>query len=232
MSNRIVAYYRVSTKRQGESGLGLDAQQTAVEEFARRNGAEVMATYQEVESGKRNDRPKLLAAIAHAKRSKAQLVVAKLDRLSRNAGFLLTLQDSGLPLVFCDLPGANEMTIGVMALVARQARQAISERVKVALAELKQRGVKLGSSRPGHWTPERNERRMVGLAKATRKGIIVRQANARTVYADLVPTIQSLRREGASLRTIAAKLNEAGHTTRRGCSWNPQQVRAILNRFA
>jgi DNA invertase Pin-like site-specific DNA recombinase len=226
----LIAYLRVSTKRQGESGLGLEAQQSAVEQFATRNGFAILATYVEVESGKRNDRPKLLAAIAHARRSKATLVVAKLDRLSRNAGFLLTLQESGLPIVFCDLPGANEMTIGVMALVARQERQAISERVKVALAELKRRGVKLGSARDGHWTPERHQLRLAGLTKARQCSAESRGRLARAVYSDLVPSMRELRQAGNSFQQIADRLNQQGHSTSTGRSFQRQDVRLILKR--
>ena len=123
----LVAYIRVSTKRQGRSGLGLEAQQEALDAYRRDHGGRVLATYREVETGKTADRPELTRAIAHAKRSGATLVVAKLDRLARNAAFLLTLQASGLPMVFLDLPGANEFTVGIMALVAQHEARMISE---------------------------------------------------------------------------------------------------------
>src|SRR5208283_3256326 len=144
----LVAYIRVSTKRQGRSGLGLEAQQEALDTYRRDHGGRVLATYREVETGKSADRPELARAIAHAKRSGATLVVAKLDRLARNAAFLLALQASGLPMAFLDLPGANEFTIGVMALVAQHEARMISERTKAALAAYKRRGGLLGGSRP------------------------------------------------------------------------------------
>ena len=130
----LVAYYRVSTKQQGASGLGLEGQKTTVESFAKSAGANIMASYTEVESGKRADRPKLAAAIAHARRSKATLVIAKLDRLSRNVAFLSALMDSGCEFVACDNPNANRLTIHILAAVAENEARAISERTKAALA--------------------------------------------------------------------------------------------------
>src|SRR5271168_400383 len=129
---RIVTYYRVSTKRQGESGLGLDGQRSAVEEYALRIGATVVASYTEVESGKRADRPELAAAIAHATRSKARLVVAKLDRLARNVAFLSALMESGADFVAIDNEHANRLTIHILAAVAEAEAKAISERTKSA----------------------------------------------------------------------------------------------------
>ena len=148
---RLISYLRVSTKRQGQSGLGIEAQRAAVEAHANLLGAKIDGEYLEVEKGRRKDRPELTKAVAHAKRTKATLVVAKLDRLSRNAGFLLTLRDSGLPLIFCDMPGANELTVGIMAVVAEAEGKMISQRTKDALQAAKRRGVKLGSARPDHW---------------------------------------------------------------------------------
>ena len=136
----IIAYYRVSTQKQGRSGLGLEAQQEALKTYQVESKARLLASYKEVETGKSADRPELNRAIAHARRSGATLVVAKLDRLSRNAAFLLTLQASGLPMVFLDLPGANEFTVGIMALVAQHEARLISERTKAALAAYKRRG--------------------------------------------------------------------------------------------
>ena len=144
----IIAYYRVSTKRQGRSGLGLDAQQAAVDSYRRETGCRLLAAYKEVETGKSATRPELDRAIAHARRSGATLVVAKLDRLARNAAFLLTLQASGLPMIFLDLPQANEFTVGIMALVAQHEAKLISERTRAALAQYKRRGGVLGGRRP------------------------------------------------------------------------------------
>src|SRR5262245_21585199 len=146
-----VAYYRVSTARQGESGLGLDAQRVAVERHVSSVGGSLVCAFTEVESGKRVTRPQLEQAILAAQREQATLIVAKLDRLARNARYLLKLRDSKLPLTFCDLPDVPDGAIGKfmiaqMALVAEFERDRISERTKSALKIAKGRGVKLGTS--------------------------------------------------------------------------------------
>ena len=136
---KFVAYYRVSTDKQGVRGLGMDAQAAAVEAFVRSHDGRIFASFEEVESGKNNDRPQLEAAIARAKILVATLLIAKLDRLSRDALFLLTLQKAGVDFVACDMPDANNFTIGIMALIAQHEREAISIRTKDALAIVKQR---------------------------------------------------------------------------------------------
>ena len=140
---KLIAYYRVSTKQQGQSGLGLDAQRVAVEAYAKAAGVKIQGEYTEVESGKRADRPKLAAAIANARRSKAKLVIAKLDRLARNVAFLSALMDSGCDFLACDNPNANRLTIHILAAVAEDEARRISERTKVALATAKARGSEL-----------------------------------------------------------------------------------------
>ncbi len=142
---RFVAYERVSTARQGRSGLGLDAQRKAIDDIVRARGAGVVARFTEVESGRKADRPELQNALQVAKLTGATLVIAKLDWLSRNAAFLLTLRDSGVRFVAVDMPEANDLTVGIMALVAQQEREAISRRTREALAVAKARGVKLGN---------------------------------------------------------------------------------------
>src|SRR3954447_16143600 len=142
---RVVAYYRVSTAAQGRSGLGLEAQRNAVARFCQGRSCEVLGEYLEVESGKRNDRPELAKALHHAKVTGATLVVAKMDRLSRNAAFLLTLRDSGAKLVAADNPDVNDMTVGILAVVAEEERKAISARTTEALQAAKARGVRLGN---------------------------------------------------------------------------------------
>jgi DNA invertase Pin-like site-specific DNA recombinase len=220
-----IGYIRVSTKRQGRSGLGLEAQQHALADYQREHGGRVLATYKEVETGKSADRPELARAIAHAKRSGATLVVAKLDRLSRNAAFLLTLQSSGLPMVFLDLPGANEFTVGVMALVAQHEARLISERTRAALQAYKRRGGKLGAALPQ--CRNLSDRARVRGRKAASKVISERARNA---YADLLPTMQEWRQAGLSQQAIADRLNEEGQTTRRGKHWNQVQVMRVLDR--
>jgi len=223
----IIAYYRVSTKSQGRSGLGLEGQQAALETYAKANASRIIASYREVETGKRKDRPELLRAVAHAKRAGATLVVAKLDRLARNAAFLLTLRDSGLPLVFCDLPNANQLTVGIMAVVAQEEARMISDRTKAALKAAKVRGVVLGSARVGHWTGREDARKAGGIKGSRIGGKAVADA-ARAAYGDLLPIIRELRAGGATLRDIADKLTGMGHTTRNGKPWNGSQVLRVL----
>ena len=127
-NTKLVAYERVSTARQGRSGLGLEAQRKAIENYANTKDATTLARFTEVESGRKNDRPELEKALQLARLTGATLVIAKLDRLSRNAAFLLTLRDSGVSFVAVDMPEANDLTVGIMALVAQQEREAISRR--------------------------------------------------------------------------------------------------------
>lgn len=142
---KIVCYLRVSTSRQGSSGLGLEAQHQAVEHYAASLLASITATFTEIETGKLNTRPQLIQALHLAKVTGATLVIAKLDRLSRNAAFLMTLQDAGVRFIAADLPQANNLTIGIMALVAQQEAEAISKRTKDALQAAKRRGTILGN---------------------------------------------------------------------------------------
>lgn len=221
----IIGYVRVSTRRQGKSGLGLEAQQQALAEHAKATGARVLTVYVEVETGKTAHRPELDKAIAHAKRSGATLAVAKLDRLARNAGFLLTLQASGLPMAFLDLPGANEFTVGIMALVAQHEAKMISERTKAALAAYKRRGGLLGASRP-----ECRNLTDKARSKGQRAASAVIAEKAREAYADLLPAMREWRDAGLSQQAIAQRLNEQGQTTRRGKPWSQVQVLRVLAR--
>jgi DNA invertase Pin-like site-specific DNA recombinase len=229
MATDIVAYCRVSTKQQGASGLGLEGQRTAVESYARQTAGRIVALYVEVESGKRADRPELAKALAHAKRSKATLCVAKLDRLSRNVEFLAKVMNSAVDFVACDNPAANRLTLHILAAVAEAEAKAISDRTKAALAAAKARGAQLGSARPGHWEG-REEARLAGArAGAKAAGLVLAKAAAEA-YADLLPILTELRDKGLSLQAIADELNGQGHTTRRGKPWNPVQVYRVLER--
>jgi DNA invertase Pin-like site-specific DNA recombinase len=225
----IIAYYRVSTKKQGESDLGLEGQRAAVEAYARQTGARIKASYLEIESGKRADRPELAKALAHVKRSKATLCVAKLDRLAKNVEFLARVMNSGVEFVACDNPAANRLTLHILSAVAEAEAKAISERTRTALAAAKARGAKLGSARPGHWKG-REAARLAGLEKARSVAAVAVAERADEAYADLVPVVSELRDRGLSLREIAAKLNDDGHTTRRGKPWNAVQVARVLER--
>lgn len=226
---KIIAYYRVSTAKQGKSGLGLEGQRAALETFASQQGATVVAEYQEIESGKRSDRPQLAKAVAHAKRSKATLVVAKLDRLSRNVAFLSALLESGVDFVAVDNPHANKFTVHILAAVAEHEAEAISLRTKAALQAAKRRGKKLGSARPGHWQGREAARQRGAIkgAAAARQAIV---SAANEAYSDLYPLVGEWRQAGRTLQQIADELNQQGHTTRRGRPWNPSQVMRVLNR--
>lgn len=223
----IIGYIRVSTKKQGMSGLGLEGQQAALEAFAERRDCKIIATYREVETGKRADRPELAKALAHAKRSKATLVVAKLDRLARNVAFLSALMESGADFVACDNEHANRLTIHILAAVAEEEARAISERTKAALAAAKRRGTRLGSARQGHWKG-REHLRTAGLLKARKHAAAARTKAANAAYTDLFPTVTGLRSDGLTFQAIAERLNADGHTTRTGKPWNHVQVMRVL----
>ena len=225
----IIAYYRVSTKQQGDSGLGLDAQKIAVEAYAKNAGAKILASYREVESGKLAERPDLARALAHARRGRATLVVAKLDRLARNVAFLSALMRSGVDFVCCDNPHANKLTIHILAAVAEDEAERISARTKAALQAAKARGMKLGSARPNHWKG-REKARLAGLARGRAVAAKVIAKAATEAYADLAPLMTEWRAEGMTLEAIAARLNAEGHTTRRGRPWNAVQVARVLER--
>jgi DNA invertase Pin-like site-specific DNA recombinase len=144
-ARRFVAYYRVSTDRQGRSGLGLEAQQKAITDYLNGGAWELVGEFIEVESGKRSDRPQLVLALEACRKRKARLVIAKLDRLSRSLAFIATLMEAGVEFVAADMPFANKLTIRILAAVAEHEREAISERTKTALAAAKARGTRLGT---------------------------------------------------------------------------------------
>jgi DNA invertase Pin-like site-specific DNA recombinase len=218
--DKFIAYFRVSTARQGRSGLGLEAQENAVNAFiASRPGARLVAPpFTEIESGKRNDRPELLKAIHRAKMTGSALLVAKLDRLSRNVAFLMTLRDSGVAFVCADQPEANNLTIGILALVAQNEREAISARTKAALACARARGVRLGSRTGGAHLQGH------GYHKAA---IVSIKASADARANDLADVLADLVSEGITSANAQAKaLNERGIITARGGKWT---ARAVLN---
>jgi DNA invertase Pin-like site-specific DNA recombinase len=219
----IIAYYRVSTGKQGKSGLGLEAQEEAVKNYQKDCAGRILATYKEVESGKRADRPELLKALAHAKRSGAVLVVAKLDRLARNVAFLSAIMDSGVDFAACDQPHASRFTLHILAAVAEHEAKMISERTKAALAAYKRRGGLLGGSRP-ECRNLTDAARECGIKHSNETN----HAKAVESYSDLLPTMLEWREAGQTLQEIAAILNEQGHTTRRGKPWNHVQVMRVL----
>lgn len=212
---RYVTYLRVSTARQGESGLGLDAQRETVEAFARQNGGEIVGQYVEVESGKRVDRPELAKALAAAKKAKAVLVVAKLDRLARNLLFVERLRESGVEFLACDQPFASKLTVQILCAVAEDEARRISERTKAALAAARRRGVKLGS-------PVAAE--TAAMARAARSAY-ASKANETTRA-----VIRDIQRAGVStLAGIASALEARGVRTPRGnTTWQPTQVARLV----
>jgi DNA invertase Pin-like site-specific DNA recombinase len=228
-SGNFVAYYRVSTEKQGRSGLGLDAQREAVRLYLNGGKWNLVGEFIEIESGKRSDRPQLAAALALCRVTNATLIVAKLDRLSRNARFLLsTVEGTGdAGVVFCDLPHIPPGALGKffvtqMASIAELEAGLISKRTKDALAAAKARGTKLGGK------PESLKNRDIG----SRKGIETNQAKAAERAIDLRPRIEEIRAAGCtSLRQIAAALNDRGIVAPRGSRWAPTQVKFLLERL-
>ena len=218
---RYVAYYRVSTLRQGQSGLGLEGQQQTVLNWLNGGNWNLIASFTEIESGKDDaNRPELAKALRACRIHKATLAISRLDRLSRDAAWLLGLEKQGYDFVIASSPNVNRLTIGVLALVAEDERRVISARTKDALARAKARGVVLGR-------PENLSRQAVGSVRGNLAKR--RKADARAV--DLMPVIEELQSEGhVSLRQLAAALTERGIRTARGRQWTATAVKNLLDR--
>lgn len=208
-----VAYYRVSTDRQGQSRLGLDAQASAVASFVTSRGGDLLTAFTEVESGRKAERPQLTAALDACRRHKATLVIAKLDRLARNVAFIARLMEAGVEFVAVDNPHATKLLIHLLAAFAEHERDQISARTKAALSAAKARGVALGNPRPAY---------------AAAKGRAVLAAEAAPARARALPVVTRLRGEGASLRAICAALAAEGVPPLRGRAWHPESVRKLL----
>lgn len=220
---KCVGYLRVSTQRQGRSGLGLEAQRSALMGFAQGRGFEVVKEFVEIESGKNDNRPQLNDALSYCQAMEATLVVAKLDRLSRDAHFLLSLKKAEVDFVAADMPDANSMTIGIMALVAQQEREAISQRTKDALAAAKARGQQLGAYRDGVWVGR------TGTAEDTAKARKARAAQALAANFKRLPMLNEVDPDRSlTLRQIAERLNVLGVPTvsKRG-KWSANSVRRL-----
>jgi DNA invertase Pin-like site-specific DNA recombinase len=216
MNGKFVAYYRVSTDKQGKSGLGLDAQRQAVENYLNGGNWKLISEFTEVESGKNSDRPQLRAAQAACKKHKAKLVIAKLDRLSRNVAFIANLLEAGTDFVAADNPHANKPMVQMMAVFAEMERDAISKRTKEALAAARARGVRLGNPR---------------LAQARAEVNAARQEAADSFAAGVLPIIKQIQKSGvSSLRGVAKALSARGIKTARGGEWTAVQVSDILRR--
>lgn len=213
---KYITYYRVSTQKQGQSGLGLEAQAAAVASFTGNCNDCIIGSYTDIESGKHNSRPELLKAIAQAKQTGAKLLIAKLDRLSRNAAFILTLKDSGVDFVCADMPEANALTIGIMAIIAQQEREMISKRTKEALKAKKERS---GEWRKGRITAETHAKGQQAIKeKAAKNENTMRARN----YA------KALKAQGLTLQEIADRLNNEGHKTATGKAYHRTTVNRLL----
>ena len=228
-SGKWISYLRVSTDRQGKSGLGIEAQRTGVADFLNGGRWTLVNEFVEVESGKRTDRPQLEAALQACRLHGAKLVIAKMDRLSRDAHFLLGLEKAGVDFVAADNPTANRLTVGIMAMVAEEEGRQISARTKAALQAAKARGTKLGGRR----LSKADGLPVTITAEMRAAGIAARQQRSADRAADIAPTIRKLQADGAtSLRAIAARLNEASiPTARGGGTWSAVQVARVLERI-
>ena len=209
-----IGYCRVSTEKQGADGYGMTAQREAVSRFVSSQSGNLLAEFAEVESGKVNDRPELAKALALVKKHRATLVIAKLDRLSRSASFLLALQDAGVDFVACDAPNVDRFTCGILALVAQRERELISERTKSGMRIAKERGAKIGSPNP----------------EASVKAMNAGATQARVAFASkMLPVVSQIRSCGVqTLQGVADALNRLGHATRQGKPWTPSHVWNLL----
>jgi DNA invertase Pin-like site-specific DNA recombinase len=223
-TGNFVAYYRVSTSKQGRSGLGLDAQRQSVEAYLDGGSWRVVAEFVEVESGKKSDRPELAKALAACRLHGATLVVAKLDRLTRNAGFWFALREAGVRVVCVDLPDAGDFVVGIMALVAEYEGKLISQRTKDALAQAKRRGVKLG--KPENRTAE-------GTRRGVERGREVRTAKADEQASDVMTFLAPMVARGASLRDMVRELEAhriPAPSRKPDAKWTPTAVRRVILR--
>jgi len=221
-SGKFVSYLRVSTSKQGRSGLGLEAQRNAVEQYLDGGRWELLAEYVEVESGKKNDRPELIRAMHHAKVTGATLIIAKLDRLARNVHFISGLMETGVDFVAVDMPEANRFTIHIFAAAAEHEREMASQRTKAALQAAKARGVKLGNPNgAAHLKGFGNDQAVAAIQEA-----------AQHFAEELRPIVEDIRAHGvASIRGICSELNRRSITTPRDRQWHPTGVARLLSRL-
>ena len=212
---KFIAYHRVSTDKQGRSGLGLEAQKQAVNFYLQGRG-EMIQSYTEIESGRKNDRPELLMALDECRKNKAVLVIAKLDRLARNVYFISGLMESGVEFVAVDMPEANRLTIHILAAVAEHEREMISQRTKAALQAAKKRGIKLGSPTP-----------KIGAAIRSK----VLQDKADRFATNILPIIKELQSQGiTSNKSLASALNVRGIPTANNRKWYGTTVKNVITR--
>lgn len=223
-TGKFISYIRVSTARQGASGLGLEAQQKAISDYLNGGNWKLISEFIEVESGKNNDRPKLAAALKQCTMTGSTLIIAKLDRLARNVAFISKLMDSGVDFVAVDFPQANRLTVHILAAVAEHEGKMISERVRVALAAAKARGAKLGSPK--------NNLTAEDQIQGSRAGNLANSKRADAFAMSVLPIIEGFKEQGQNLSQIADSMNRASILTARGKAgtWTPQAVKNVLNR--
>lgn len=224
ITNRYIAYYRCSTKRQGQSGLGLDAQRTAVAGYV--GEGTLLMEFEEIESGTKADRPALDEALKQCRIRGAVLVIAKLDRLSRNVSFISKLMDIGVDFVAVDMPSANRFTLHIMAAMAEQERDMISQRTKAALVAARERGVVLGGRRGKHRI---EDHAAVGRVRSAK----VRTIKASRLADDHLQIANQIKREGiGSVRGIATEMNARSIMAPRGGMWSGAQISRLLRRVS
>lgn len=235
MDGKFVAYYRVSTAKQGASGLGRDAQRQAVRDYLNGGAWDLIAEFEEVESGRSADRPELARAMERCRLTGATLLIAKLDRLSRNVHFLSGLMEQRVDFIACDMPTANKLTVHIMAAVAEQEREAISARTKAAIGSIKARlaaGEQYISRRSGRVLTRLGNPNGLTVSRPD-LGAAAVSRNASAFAASVLPTIREVQAEGAvSLGAIAAGLNARRVRTARGATWTPMAVKRVLDRAA
>ncbi|MGE3243316.1 MAG: recombinase family protein [Pirellulales bacterium] len=221
---KIVAYYRVSTKRQITS---FDVQRETIERFATQQNASIIASYHEVESGRKRNRPELQRALQHAKYSGAKLVVAKLDRLARDVQFMSTLMDAEVDFAICDFPAATPLLIHMLAAIAEYEAKLIRDRTREALQQKRRDGVRLGSHRPEHWR-NREHRRLAGATKGNQRSAAIRSARASERLQFFRTKVIELRQTGKTYGEIADALNAESFTTPRGMLFTKSTIAKML----
>lgn len=232
MDGKFVAYYRVSTRGQGVQGLGMEAQRQAVENYLNGGDWVLLDSFEEVESGKRADRPEMAKAIELCRKTGATLVIAKLDRLARDVHFLTGLQKAGIDFVACDMPQADRFTIHIFAALAEKEREMISARTKAGLDVIRSKiakGETYVSKRSGQPVTKLGGRGSMTAEKAA-LGRQKRSQKASEKASRVAPTMKALRDAGMTLAQIAERMNEMGQPTSRGAQWTPMAVKRVLDR--
>lgn len=214
MEGKFISYLRVSTGKQGRSGLGIEAQRRAVEDYLNGGSWKLLGEFVEVESGKRSNRPELAKALAACRKQKSTLVIARLDRLGRNVHFISGLMQSGVPFLVCDRPNAKPFELHIFAALAEEETRAVSVRTRVALQAAKARGVQLGNP---------------GISEVARTGSAANQERARQWSRNLMPTIERIQASGiTTLEGIAKELNARNIKTARGGEWHKTSIARVI----